>query len=144
MKRYVISPVIGNGNSTATAFRSAASDTPSAGFVDLLKSDPQTGVRVWNFAFSRIGIAGSLTPVLSVSNAFVFPDFSLDAQMSQMEAGVRTGLVQSVQAYNLDGNGTHIDATHDDTDSFRMLIEKIGKQWNLSFSADTFDCPEGT
>ena len=143
MKRYVISPVVGNGVSLATAFRSAASDTPSAGFVDLLKSDPQTGFPVWNFAFSRIGVSGSLTHVLSVSNAFVFPDFPLDAQMSQMESGVRTGLVQSIQAYNVDGNGAHVDATHNDTDSFRMLIEKIGKQWSPAFNADQFDCPEG-
>jgi hypothetical protein len=144
MKRYVISPVIGNGSSLVTAFRSAASDTPSAGFVDLLKANPETGVPVWNFAFSRIGVAGSLTPVLMVTNSYVFPDFPLDAKMSQMDSATRIGMVQTVQAYNLDGQGTHIDATHTDDYSFRAVIEKIARQWSSTFDADQFDCPEGT
>lgn len=143
MKRYVISPVVGNGISVATAFRSAASDANGAAAVDLIKANPETGIPIWNFAFSRVGVSGSFVSVSSISNSYVFPDFPLDAQMLQMEAETRSAMVQSVQSYDLDGNGTHVDATHTDSDSFRMVIEKIARQWSPSFNADQFDCPEG-
>jgi hypothetical protein len=142
MKRYVISPVIGDGQSVETAYRSAAGSVQNANSADLIKGDSETGHPVWFFAFSRIGVPGSFQSVQQVSNAYVFPDFPLDAQMSQMESDVRTGMVQSVQAYNVDGTGTHVDATHSDTDSYRIVIEKIARQWQAAFNADHFDVAE--
>lgn len=142
MKRYVISPVIGDGQSIDTAYRSAAGSVQNVNSIDLIKGDPETGHPVWFFAFSRIGVPGSFQAVQQVSNAYVFPDFPLDAQMHQMEADVRTAMVQSVQAYNVDGQGTHIDATHSDTDSYRIVIEKIARQWQSAFNADHFDVAE--
>jgi len=142
MKRYVISPVIGDGQSVETAYRSAAGSVQNANSVDLIKGDPETGHPVWFFAFSRVGVPGTLQNVSQVSNAYVFPDFPLDAVMSQMDSEVRSGMVQSVQAYNVDGNGTHIDAAHADTDSYRFVIEKIARHWQSVFNANHFDVPE--
>lgn len=142
MKRYVISPVIGDGLTPNTAYRSAVGQVQDANTVDLIKSDPETGHPVWFFAFSRVGVPGTLQSVLQVSNAYVFPDFPLDAQMSTMDSDIRTAMVQSVQAYNLDGNGTHVDATHSDTDSYRTVIEKIARHWQSVFNANHFDVSE--
>lgn len=141
MKRYVISPVIGDGQSVNTAYRSAVSAVANANSIDILKSDTE-GHPVWDFAFSRVGVPGTLQTVLQVSNAYVFPDFPLDAQMSTMDSEIRTGMVQSVQAYNMDGSGTHVDATHSDTDSYRTVIEKIARQWQSVFVADHFEVSE--
>lgn len=141
MKRYVISPVIGDGQSVNTAYRSAVSAVENANSIDVLKSD-NLGHPVWNFAFSRVGVPGTLQTVLQVSNSYVFPDFPLDAQMSTMDDDIRAAMVQNVQAYNVDGNGSHIDATHSDTDSYRTVIEKIARQWQLSFVADHFEVSE--
>lgn len=142
MKRYVISPVIGDGQSPDTAYRSAVGSVQNANSVDLIKSDPENGHPVWFFAFSRVGVPGTLQDVLQVSNAYVFPDFPLDAQMIQMDSAVRSAMVQSVQAYNVDGNGTHVDATHSDSDSFRTVIEKIARHWQSIFNANHFDVAE--
>jgi hypothetical protein len=142
MKRYVISPVIGDGQSINTAYRSAVGTVQNANCADLIKSDSETGHPVWFFAFSRVGVPGTLQDVLQVSNAYVFPDFPLDAQMSQMDSSVRSAMVQSVQAYNLDGNGTHVDATHSDNDSYRFVIEKIARHWQSIFNANHFDVAE--
>ena len=142
MKRYVISPVIGDGQTPNTAYRSAVGAVPDANTIDLIKSDPETGHPVWFFAFSRVGVPGTLQSVLQVSNAYVFPDFPLDAQMSTMDSQIRTAMVQSVQAYNLDGSGTNVDATHSDSDSYRTVIEKIARHWQSAFNANHFDVSE--
>jgi hypothetical protein len=142
MKRYVISPVIGDGQTPDTAYRSAVGDVQDANAINLIKSDPETGHPVWFFAFSRVGVPGTLQNVLQVSNSYVFPDFPLDAQMSQMDSEARSGMVQSVQAFNVDGAGTHVDATHADTDSFRTVIEKIARHWQSIFNANHFDVAE--
>ena len=142
MKRYVISPVIGDGQGVNTAYRSAVGDVQDANAINLIKSDPETGHPVWFFAFSRVGVSGTLQNVLQVTNAYVFPDFPLDAQMSTMDSDIRTAMVQSVQAYNMDGSGTHVDATHSDTDSYRTVIEKIARHWQPVFVADHFEVSE--
>ena len=144
MKRYVISPVVGDGLSPETGFRSAAGDVYQSGSVDLLKADPNTGIPVWNFAFSRIATTGSFQPVFLVSNSYVFPDYPLDAMMAQMDSAARAAMVQSVQAYDVDGNGTHIDATHTDSESFRTVIERIARNWSPTFDANQFDASEAS
>lgn len=139
--RYAISPIIGDGSGVSNPFRSAigAEVGEDGAYIDKIKGDPQPGAPIWDFAFTKILVQGSLAQVLQVSNAYVFPEFPLDSQMAAMESTVRNGLIQSVQAYNLDGDGTHIDATHDDADSYRDLIDKIGKQWSPEFDVDFFE-----
>jgi hypothetical protein len=80
--------------------------------------------------------------ISAVTNLYLFPDQSLDTLMSAMQSDPRTGLVQSVQAYDLDGQGMHLDATNADSASFRDLMNKIGRQFDTAFNADRFGVAE--
>lgn len=84
----------------------------------------------------------SVALIAAVSNAFVFPDYHLDGRMDGMQPDVRTGLVQSVQAYDLDGQGLHLDTSHSDGDSYRDLLTNIGRQFDLAFNPDVLTVPE--
>lgn len=131
MKRYGIFPIIGAGQTTQDPFRSAVDDlggangsTNGASIIPTHTSGPDIGQPLFNFCISIFSTV-DLPAVMAISNSFVFPDYPLDAEMSGMEAATRTGMVQSVQAYNLDGAGFHLDATHLDTDSYRMVLNDI-------------------
>ncbi len=142
-KRYMICPIIGSGLTLEDPFRSAAQSVPGVNATALIPTNG-LGAPVYHFAFCRVGVAGSLASVAAVSNSFLFPDFPLDSQMAQMDSDVRAAMVQSVQAYNIDGNGLHLTVPNDDTDSFRTVITAIAQQFEPAFNADHFDVSEPT
>ncbi len=140
MKRYMICPVIGAGTHE-NPYRAAVADIATARSRAVIRSNPQGGPPLYAFAFCRVA-AHDFAAVFQVTNSYVFPDFPLDSQMSSMESGVRTGLVQSVQAFDLDGIGAHFDASHADADSFRQLIQQIATLMEPAFNANFFDVEE--
>ena len=143
MLRYVISPIIGSGT-FQSPFRAAVSDVSNVNANSIIPTHttgPNIGQPKYGFAFSIVATA-NVAAVAAVSNAFVFPDYNLDGQMSGMESEVRTGMVQSVEAYDLDGEGLHFDADHVDADSYRSLIDALGKQLEPAFSVNSFGVGE--
>ena len=85
----------------------------------------------------------NLPAVSQVSNSYVFPDFPLDAELGSMESSVRTAMVQSAEAYNLDGNGYAFDLQQfDDTDSYRQLIDYCIKRIEPAASVNNLDVSE--
>lgn len=140
MKRYMICPIIGNGTG-GNPFRASVADVSGAEVTSLIPSNPTTGAPKYGFAFCRVA-ATNFAPVLQVTNSYAFPDFPLDSQMSGMESEARSGMIQSVEAYDLDGQGLHLVADHDDADSFRQVIEAIAQQIEPVFNTNTFDVAE--
>lgn len=136
-KRYVIGPVVGSGT-LGNPYRAKVADICPA--VSVIPSNPD-GSPKYNFALSLVS-TDNLAAVLAITNLYALPDYALDGRMDGMESNARTGLVQSVEAYDLDGNGLHLDATHDDSDGYRSVLEAIGEQFDPSFNLDHFDVSE--
>lgn len=143
MIRYMISPIAGNGT-MQSPYRAAVSDVPNvntAVSIPTHTSGPDIGKPKYGFCFCQVATS-SVTAIASVSNAFVFPDYNLDGRMDGMEADARTGMVQSVEAYNLDGNGLHLVADHLDSDSYRAVLNAIGSQMQPGFDVNQFTVGE--
>ena len=129
MLRYVISPIIGTGVEF-NDFRVAVGDvaaTNHAAVIPTHTSGPNIGQPKYLHAMAIVATA-NLPAVAAVSNAFVFPDYPLDGRMDGMEAAVRAAMVQSVEAYDFDGQGYHIAVMDDDDWSYRQVLNDIGQQ----------------
>lgn len=139
-KRYGICPVIGDGTEE-NSFRCAFSDVNQTNVSSLIPSKTD-GTPKYLFAFSIMGTQ-NLPAVLAVTNSYVFPDYPLDAELGSMESAVRTAMVQSVEAYNLDGQGYDFDLQQfSDTDSYRDLIDYCMKRIEPVASVNNFDTSE--
>lgn len=139
MKRYCISPVIGSGT-IHDPFRAAVADVSHTNTNSVIPTN-QSGQPVYNFALSIVGTA-NLAGVLAVTNGYVFPDYPLDGEMGGMEAQTRTDFEQSVEAFNLDGNGLHFDAGHQSAENYRAVLNRLGQQIEPAFNVNNFDAQE--
>lgn len=139
MLRWMISPIIGTGV-FPDAFRAAVSDLSSVNSSAIIPT-LSNGHPKYNFALCLVATA-SVATIAAVTNAYVFPDYNLDGRMDGMEAGTRTALKQSVEAYDIDGNGLHFDATNADSDSYRDLLTRIGQQIEPAFNVNVLNCGE--
>ena len=140
-ERYAISPIIGSGTIT-DPYRAAVADVGGVNTAAVIPSDAN-GHPLYRFALAIVA-ASQWAQVLAVTNLYLFPDYVLDGLMSGMDPTARSGLVQSVQAYDLTGQGTHLDATNADTDSYRTLLTKIGQQFDPNFSLNAFGVSDVT
>jgi hypothetical protein len=139
MIRWMVSPIIGTGT-ISDPYRASVADVSGVNEAALIPSNPD-GTPKYHFALCLVATP-SIALVQSVTNSYVFPDYPLDSQMSGMDAATRTALVQSVQAYDMNGSGLHLDASNADTDSYRTLITKIGQQIDTAFNPNNISCPE--
>ena len=148
MKLRLICPVIGTGTDTVP-FRGVVGDVSLTHSNCLVPSHPlghpQQGQPKFRFAFCIVGTA-NLVGVLQVMNSFAFPDYPLDGRLDGMEAVTRAGMVQSLQAFDLDGAGLHLDVgSHNvDANAYRQFLQAIGGQFEPTFSINTFDAQEPT
>lgn len=143
MIRYMISPIIGSGT-IDDSYRAAVSDVSNvntASSIPTHESGPNIGQPKYGFCFCVVATA-SIPAIAAVSNAYVFPDYNLDGRIDGMESEARTGMVQSVEAYNVDGNGLHLVADHADGDSYRAVINAIGQQLQPGFDVNQFTVGE--
>ncbi len=122
MARYCITPIIGDGSmdNEYRAAIAAVADTARA----LIPSET-TGEPRYNFCPCRFE-AANMTPVSQVSNTYILPDYPLDGLLENMDSATRTAMVQSVQAFDLDGQGLHISlSAFGDSSRFRDVVEHI-------------------
>lgn len=143
MLRYMISPIIGAGT-MSNSYRASVSDVSginSSVIIPTHSSGPNIGKPKFNFALCLVATP-NVGIIAAVTNAFVFPDYPLDGRMDGMETNTRTAFVQSVEAYNLDGNGLHFDASHDDADSYRDVVNAIAQQLEPVFNVNNFTVTE--
>jgi hypothetical protein len=142
MLRFMLSPIVGNGT-VLNQYRAAVADVQVnvSAVIPTHTSGENLGHPKFRFALCLVATT-SISAIQGVTNSYVFPDYNLDGRMDGMEAEVRTGMLQSVQAYDIDGNGLHFDATHNDADSYRSVIAKIGKQLEPIFEVDQMSCAE--
>lgn len=129
MLRYMICPVIGAGTDQ-NPYRAAVSDAAnvnSSALIPTNTSGPNIGKPKYGFAFCFVATP-QLSFITTISNGFVFPDYPLDGRMDGMDPSARTGMKQSVEAYNLDGAGLHFDASNTDSESYRDLLTRLMQQ----------------
>lgn len=143
-KRYAIAPIIGDG-SFGNEFRSAFALVDDTNVKSVIVGD-ENGIPIFLFALSSIGTA-NLAGVSAVSNSYIFPDYPLDGQLSGMNASALSGLKQSVEAFDMDGNGRHFSVDiSDGSISYRALLISIYQQFDPLLSAASFntgfDAPE--
>lgn len=136
-KRYGIFPIIGDGT-IDDPYRSAASDVAGVNMQSAIPTDQQ-GAPVWNFAYTICGTL-NLTALKQVTNSFVFPEYPLDGELSGMESGIRTAMKQSVEAYDMDGQGHHLSVDLSDLSaSYRGVLLSIYQQIDPLFTSSDFD-----
>ncbi len=143
MIRWVISPVYGTGD-VGDEYHAAVSSVAgvnSASLIPTFSSGPSIGQPKFRYALSLVAAANMIT-VSTVPATYVFPDYPLDGRMDGMEADARLGLSQSPHAYDFDGNGMHLDTSHSDSDSYRDVINKIGRQIDPAFDSSHVGVPE--
>lgn len=143
MIRWMISPIIGDGTFN-DSYRAAVSDVTNCNIAAIIPthtSGPDIGKPKYGFALCLVATS-NVGAIAAVSNACVFPDYNLDGRMDGMNPDARTGFLQSVEAYDLDGNGLHLDAGHDDADSYREVITAIGQQIEPAFSINAMNVGE--
>jgi hypothetical protein len=145
MIRYCISPVIGTGDlETNDEFRASVSDVPNVNISQVIPSHlsgPNIGEPKFLFAFCVVATP-SVAAIAATTNCFVFPDYNLDGRMDGMETNARTAFQQSVEAYNLDGNGFNFDASNVDGESWRTVINRIVQQIEPSFNIQNVNVAE--
>ncbi len=152
MKRYMITPISGDGLTIQTAFssalREAVAANPSAliAYEAKLKISNQTGQPVWNFAFCRVatGDGASQTIVEQITNSLIFPDYPLDAPMSGMDQTTRNNWRTSLQAYNLDGQGYYLTVGDGDSESWGAVLQRLIQLWEPAQLITRFDVAEPT
>ena len=140
-ERYAISPIIGTGT-IQDPYRAAVADVSGVNTAAVIPSD-SAGKPLYRFAFCIVA-ASVWTSVLAVTNLYLFPDYVLDGLMSAMDPATRTAMVQSVQAYDLTGQGKYLDATNADSDSYRTLLTHIGQQFDPAFDLNHFGVSDVT
>lgn len=142
MKRYGICPITGNGT-FQDPYRATVQDLNATIQINSTALIPskQDGSPKYGFAFFLCSTP-SLPAVQLLLNTLVFPDHALDSRMDAMQAQTRANLVADIESYDLDGEGLHLVADHDDADSYRDLLIAIGQQFDAAFNINAFDVAE--
>ena len=143
MIRYAVSPVVGTGGIIApyAAAVSLLQNVNSSSIIPTFTDGQNIGHPKYNFAFSVVATA-NLTALGQVTNAFVFPDYVLDGRMDGMESSIRTAMEQSLEAYALDDNGLHFDASNTDAESYREFINRLIRQIEPVFDINNMSVSE--
>lgn len=142
MQRYIICPIL--SDELTHSFRAAVADLSGTNYTAVIPtqtSGPDVGKPKFNFALCVVS-SNNWPAVLALTNSYAFPVYNLDGRMDAMEPETRLALKQSVEAYNLDGQGLHLDATNADADSYRTLMQSILHQFEPAYSLNSFNCSE--
>lgn len=139
MIRYAITPITGDGSEN-DPYRSTASGLPNVNLASVIPVDPETGIPIYGFCLLVLGIRSEqdFTP----TNSYLFPDLPLDVEMSSVPEAVRTAFTQSVNAFNLDGNGATVGVSFALSDSWRDVVNSVGQVFEPAFTVSGFSVLE--
>jgi len=140
MKRYQLNRVINDKGDNFRSELDSLTETYAIRFVSLIPTDQQ-GIPIYNFTMTRFAM-GNIGPALLLPNSYTFPDFPLDGQLAAMDDSVRNAMVANVAAYDLDGNGMHIDTSHSLTESYGSFLQRILHVFEPAQNVLTFDVLE--
>ena len=129
-KRYYISPIVGDGTEE-NPYRAKISDH-GVPWVGVIPTDPVTGVPTNTWALTRVSTANHVA-ILKDKAVDALPDVSLDLKVSAIGNKER----QSAQAI-LDKHGIG-SISVGRSDSYRELIDGIGKALDSTFTSNNFD-----
>lgn len=145
MKPYMLSPIIEGSDGATISFHAAVQDAPETSVKAMIPLDdnpqsPNFGKAKYKFCFCRVA-AFDLIPALQVTNTFRFPDYPMDGLMSGIPLATRLAMVQSLQAYDIDGGGMHLDASYSETESYGEYLLRLFRSLEPSADLDRLDIP---
>lgn len=133
MKRYYISPVIGDG-SFENPYRAEMEDTVAAnqGSMSVVIKNNPDGTPAFPFALCIVS-SGNHVPFESIAGTDRFPDITLDSTLSVLTPGQRSVVLNFLSNRGVDTSGLG------PTSTFGEVIERIGGHIDGNFRAINFD-----
>lgn len=110
-KRYMISPVAGEGLTEDDRIRAAVDDvsnTYSNSVIPQHLSGPDIGQAKYRFTVAIVGTS-NLGAVAQLTNSYLFPDITRDSKLSTTGQGDYDAMVQNLAQFDLDGEGLHFN-----------------------------------
>lgn len=142
MKRYYISPIIGDG-SADNPYRSAIDELLERKrligrcSVTMPPADPQTGRPLGTWCLVVLASQNHLNALFD-SRLDALPDVPLDVATSAVGSAQRTAFEQALAR-----RGISIGSLWGN-EGWRSVIDRLGKKLDLNFSPDAFDVPDVT
>lgn len=130
MKRYYISPIIGDGTEF-NPFRPKIADYGVA-WVGSIPSDPNTGQPLFNWTLVMVNAVNHGT-VLADNAIDALPDFPLDGKVSAINTATKNAMLTKLEARGID------TAFIGNADGYRDVIRGIGQKLEPTFSENNFD-----
>lgn len=152
MKRYMLTPVVGNGDDTIdNPYRSSLRDiskprSPTGAEINsiyFIRVNPDGSLK-YNFCFVRAACARTedANAAQQLLNSLTFPDYPLSGRMDGMSPSVRNAMVQDVQAYSLNAQNEHIVVADQDDESYQAVLTRIARYFEPAADLSTFDIYE--
>lgn len=130
MKRYYISPIVGDG-SEENSFRPKIADY-GVNWVGSIPSDQNTGLPLFNWTLVLVE-AQNHGALIADGAIDPLPDFPLDGKVSAIHAATKNAMIAKLQAHGID------TAFIGGTDGYREVIRGIGRQLEPAFDENNFD-----
>lgn len=130
MKRYYLSPIIGDG-SESDSFRPKIADY-GVSWVGVIPSDPVTGRPLHEFALVLVE-AVNHAAILADTTIDALPDFPLDGKVSAINTATKNRMISTLERRGIDTSFVS------NADGYRDMIRGIGKGLDLNFDENHFD-----
>lgn len=129
MKRYVISPIVGDG-SMDNPYRAKVQDMVTNCTAEIPTGDDGRPTSDWCLALVA---APNLGAIIADPEIDLLPDFSKDAKISSMHGPTKTAMLNALQRRGFP------KAQFDGVDGFREVLRTVGRRLNPNFHEDSFD-----
>ena len=131
MKRYYISPIIGDGTST-NPFRAKVSDY-DVNATAVIPTGPD-GRPLFAWCLAKVAAIDHAL-LLADTTLEPLPDFPLDAKMTAMHGPTKDRMQQGLGRFSIS-----VDVGR--ADGFRDVVRGVGRQLDADFHEDSFDVKE--
>lgn len=132
MRRFYISPIIGNGTET-NPYRASAADKGKS-YLSIIPTGAD-GIPLFRWALCVVNTTDH-TPLTGDATIEALPDISLDSQLSVLPTNVRNNLVNKLTQRGVDMTGISASSTFSD------VLNRIGRTLDSLFRLDRFDAKE--
>jgi hypothetical protein len=134
-KRFFFAPIIGDGLTIETAYRSALADVPGVNIVSYMPSNPD-GTPRYAFALSRVASVG-WADCLAVPGVFAFPEIEIDVLVSAMHPDDKQAIKDALDARGIDWQTWFADDLR-----FGSVIYAVAQRMQPGFNLSAFDVAE--